>query len=69
SRILEFMSHCCRSRTYFFEIRKFQAAETSCVICKPPRSKPDAFSNKDITEKYRPSSLQKANASKLSSPP
>ena len=37
------MNHCCRSRTYFFEIRKCQAAETGCMICKPPRSKPDVF--------------------------
>ncbi|CAG8711674.1 13843_t:CDS:2 [Cetraspora pellucida] len=44
SRILEFISHCCRSRNYFFEIRKCQAAETGCVICKLPRSKSDAFS-------------------------
>ncbi|CAG8798294.1 21582_t:CDS:2, partial [Cetraspora pellucida] len=91
SCILEFMSHCCHSRIYFFEIRKCQVAETGCVICKLPWSKPDAFSKlrpfsdsiskanedyympfyeiygKDTTEKYRPSSLQKANASKLSS--
>ncbi|CAG8789157.1 4761_t:CDS:1, partial [Gigaspora rosea] len=37
------MSHCCRSRTYFFEIRKCQAAETGCMICKLPQSKPDMF--------------------------
>ncbi|CAG8850761.1 20747_t:CDS:1, partial [Racocetra persica] len=43
-RILEFMNHCCRSRTYFFEIRKCQEAETGCTICRPPRNRPDVFS-------------------------
>ncbi|CAG8596995.1 9245_t:CDS:2, partial [Gigaspora rosea] len=67
------MSHCCRSRTYFFEIRKCQAAETGCMICKPPRTNEDHYMpfyeiyGKDTTENYRPSLLQKANASKLSS--
>ncbi|CAG8827649.1 15760_t:CDS:2, partial [Gigaspora rosea] len=42
--ILEFMNHCCRSRTYFFEIRKCQEAGTGCTICRPPRSRPKIFS-------------------------
>ncbi|CAG8798651.1 7095_t:CDS:2, partial [Cetraspora pellucida] len=68
SRILEFMSHYCHSRTYFFEIRKCQAAETGCVISNENHYMPFyEIYGKDITEKYRPSSLQKANASKLSS--
>ncbi|CAG8717498.1 32931_t:CDS:2, partial [Racocetra persica] len=64
SHILEFMSHCCHSRTYFFEIRKYQEAETA---------NEDHYMlfyeiyGKDTTEKYYPSLLQKANASKLSS--
>lgn len=85
------MSHCCHSRTYFFEIRKCQVAKTGCMICKLPRSASDVFSKlrsfpdpipkanddhymlfceiygKETSEKYHPSSLQKASVSKLSS--
>ncbi|CAG8824922.1 8569_t:CDS:1, partial [Gigaspora rosea] len=43
-RILEFMNHCCRLRTYFFEIRKCQEAGTGCTICRLLRSRPEIFS-------------------------
>ncbi|CAG8767772.1 14884_t:CDS:2, partial [Racocetra persica] len=56
-RILEFMNHCCRSRTYFFEIRKCQEARTGCTICKPPWSRPDVFSKLQPF----PDSIPKAN--------
>ena len=36
-----FMSHCCRERHYFFEIKK--CGEEDCQICFPVRSSPEEF--------------------------
>ena len=37
----EFMSHCCRERHYFFEIKK--CGETECTICFPVRLPSEEF--------------------------
>ena len=37
----EFFTHCCKKRTYFFEIKK--CGEFSCEICGPIKSDPEIF--------------------------
>ncbi len=37
----EFFTHCCKKRTYFFEIKK--CGEFNCEICGPIKSNPEIF--------------------------
>src|SRR6266542_4315150 len=37
----EFLEHCCKSRHYFFSIKK--CGEPTCTICRPLRCSPEDF--------------------------
>src|SRR6266496_785755 len=37
----EFLEHCCKSRHYFFSIKK--CGEPTCTICRPLRCSPKDF--------------------------
>lgn len=41
-KLVEFIDHCCVSRTYFFTVKKCGASD--CQICAPPRLPIDIFS-------------------------
>ena len=40
-KLVEFMDHCCVSRTYFFTVKK--CGSSDCEICDPPRLPVDVF--------------------------